>query len=66
MVKFREDLLNSVPPENIKELMKSINPSKGVKLPLKEEHPVDESSDIFDGYEYDKTTVTDDIVADLR
>ena len=30
-VKFREDLLNSVPPQNIKELMKTITPPKGVK-----------------------------------
>ena len=29
MVKLREDLLNSVPPKNVKELMKTITPPKG-------------------------------------
>ena len=57
MVKFREDLLNSVLPVKVKELMKR-------KLTLKGEQPVDESYDIFDGYDDDETTVTDDIVGE--
>ena len=66
MVKFKEDSLNSVPPKNVKELMKTITPPKGVKrrMPSKGEHPVDEGYDIFDGYDYDKITVTDDIVGE--
>ena len=64
--RFREDLLNSVPPKNVKELMKIITPPKAVKrkLPSKGEQPVDDGYDIFEGYDYDEITVTDDIVGE--
>ena len=43
-----------------------LTPAKGVKgkLPSKEEQPVDEGYEIFDGYNYDEATVTDDIVGE--